>query len=357
MHTYKQLTYIVIFTLLFFGAVSVQAQTEMRVNTTQQTEVRTDSDTDEKCEAGEECPEEDAERTDANDADAEADGYGDAETHQRCEDGVCTEAEQTNETQVRTNEAGEYEAGDSESNADVSADADAENVGYNNSRSNRATVVSDGEEDDQPEQVGRGITKEIDKASPKLIQSLRIDEDSPLLNAGVELRMQGEVCDANDEDCDDDGVSTPLSPQALSIYVSGETVRGWDPDKKAELTRRLQAAGTSTSANDFGLRVAQAAINNDDVTEIETDDESTAVRFNTRMRLFGFIPTQVNATARADADGEVTVDYPWYSFFASKGDGTIFTSLAAELRAAHEAMISVEEEGAPRTIRSEAQED
>lgn len=429
MHTYKQLTYILIFTLLFVGAVSVQAQTEVRTNTAQQTNVRTGVDIDDKCGPDEVCPEDTSELesdrcdggvcpeqetqercedgicadTDADgredvqarercddgvcteveeaegasynnsrsnratvapDGDLDGDGYGDVEMRERCEDGICTEAEDT-ENNINICDGVTCSDGSCAATASECSGLDEETRGldqkfqqvatsvspvrdtesdtdYNNNRSNRATVAGDGEEDRPEAAAERGTIKELDKSSPKLIQALRIAEDSPLMGEGVELYLEDEVCEANDEDCDDDGITDTVSPRTLSMRVSGETVRGWSPDQKAELARRLQVAGTSTAANDFGLRVAQAAVDNEDVDEIVSDEDVTEVRFRTQMRLLGFIPTRANATARADAGGEVEVDYPWYGFLASKGDSSIFRSLASELRAVHDVMVSVQ---------------
>lgn len=245
---------------------------------------------------------------------------------------------------------------------------------YNNSRSNRANINvqndppqatdkkevrdtdSDGDGlDDAVSDSRRSPVKEIDKASPKLMEALSIDADSPLRNAGVHIGVRGDVC-AEGEGCDDEDASVSPGKADVSIQVSGDDVRGWSGEQKEAVRTRLEAASEMITANDFGLRVASAALDNDNVVDIATDKDNTEVRYKTRMRLFGFIPTQATATARATSDGETSVEYPWYSFLAQKADDSSFSQLAADLRADHDVMISVEEEGVKRTIRDDETE-
>ncbi|MEX1027329.1 MAG: hypothetical protein WD049_04880, partial [Candidatus Paceibacterota bacterium] len=211
---------------------------------------------------------------------------------------------------------------------------ETERAGYNNSRSNRSTIR----------------TKEIDKASPKLMDVLSMDKTTPLLYDGVRIRAP-QVC--GEDGCDDDDPIEPPTRRNISIHVSGDDVRGWSEEKKQAVRDRLAQADEATSANDFGIRVASAAIENENVVDIATGPEKTEVTYNSRVYLFGFIPKSVTAVARADSGSEVSVDYPWYGFFSRKGDQSFGTSLAADIRADHDVMISVEEEGVERSVREE----
>lgn len=187
--------------------------------------------------------------------------------------------------------------------------------------------------------------RDVDKATPKLMEA-RTDADdqtTPLLYQGV--RVRGELCDQSD-DCDDDG-DDDVTPEGergrLWINVSGEEVRGMSAEAKTQVQERLRTMGEdANTANDFGLRVANAALLNDSVSEIVTSDTETEVHYRTRLSLFGFIPVTTTAVARANSEGEVSVRYPWYRFLSRAQDDEAMTTLALELRSSHDALITAE---------------
>ncbi|MEX2515131.1 MAG: hypothetical protein WD335_03310 [Candidatus Paceibacterota bacterium] len=301
------------------GAFITQAQTDVRVEAQQQTEVRSEGDTD------------------------------------TADDEQTSEQQEANYNNSRSNRSTVRDDGDTDGDgySDVRA-ADGADA-RSNSTTSAAIDPNDADSDDDGIIDGTSRAgKRIDKTTPKLIEALSIDENSPLQNVGVEIRVRGDVCTGDDCD-DDDDTNQPPTRADVSIRVSGDDVRGWSEEQKEEVRSRLQAASEITTANDFGLRVASAALDNEDVVDIASDKETTEVRYKTRLRLFGFIPTQATATARATSNGEVTVDYPWYSFLAQKVDENIFAQLTARLRADHDVMISVEEEGVERTLRDDAE--
>lgn len=180
-----------------------------------------------------------------------------------------------------------------------------------------------------------------DKATPALmeVRAERGDKTTPLLYQG--LRVRGELCDeSGDCDDDDDDVRPGEAKGELWIHVSGEEVRGMSAEAKARVQERLSVMGEDTNtANDFGLRVANAALENDTVTEIVTSDTETEVHYTTRLRLFGFIPVSTSAVARANSEGEVSVKYPWYRFLSRVEKDDEMTTLAQNLRASHDALI------------------
>ena len=185
--------------------------------------------------------------------------------------------------------------------------------------------------------------REIDKATPKLIEARATagDKSTPFLYQG--LRVRGEICGENNDCNDDDADVTPEEAQnELWVHVSGSDVRGMSAEAKAEVQERLRTMSETNTANDFGLRVASAALENEAITEIVTNDEETEVRYNTRLRLFGFIPLSATAVARANTEGEVTVKYPWYRVLSRVQEESEMTDLALELRTSHDALIAVE---------------
>lgn len=214
----------------------------------------------------------------------------------------------------------------------------------NAGQNDRATVQSNVRVE-QGTGAAAAAQKEIDKASPKLYQAIEIS---------------GSVC-AETGDCDDEeGDVFPGSEGAakLQVRVSGDEVRGMSAEAKADVQARLETLSEINDANDFGLRVAGAALEQEALTEVRSSDEATEVEYTTTVNIFGFIPARVQATAQARANGDAEVNYPWYSFFAT-GDANrdAMAALAADIRADHEVLISVEEEGAPVNRRQEDGED
>jgi len=185
--------------------------------------------------------------------------------------------------------------------------------------------------------------KEIDKASPKLMEA-RVqsgDKSTPLLYQG--LRVRGELCDEGGDCNDDDAEITPEEAEnELWVRVSGDDLRGMSVEAKTQVQERLRTMTETNTANDFGLRVANAALENEAITEIVTNDEETEVHYRTRLSLFGFIPMNATAVARANTEGEVTVRYPWYRFLSRVSEERTMTDLALELRESHDTLITAE---------------
>ncbi|MEX2369335.1 MAG: hypothetical protein WD552_03020 [Candidatus Paceibacterota bacterium] len=307
------------------------------------------------------------ERADSDTGDVEGDGYGDSDDVDR--------ASYNNSRSSRANVVGS----DSGDDAVDDGEDDTDRANYNNTRSNRSTVVGDeaGDTDadgradvsrhdpdfNDPDDDGDGVSdaaeragynnsrsnrstlraaaiKEIDKSSPTLSRLRGGDKSTPKLIES--LRASGLLCP--EDRCV--ATSSDAEEQILRLRVNAAEVRGASEDAKAEARARLAAADEVNDANDFGLRVAIAALDNESIEDIETDDEQTTVRFRTPARFLGFIPVDLRARVEADSDGE-RVRYPWYAFLASKEDNSSLRELATQIRADHDrlffAAIEVEE--------------
>ena len=78
---------------------------------------------------------------------------------------------------------------------------------------------------------------------------------------------------------------------------------------------------------------------NDSIKEITTADNETEVKFETEIKLFGFIPIKTTATIEVEGDGEVEVDYPWYAFLALKSDTPMLQQLAIDIQQDFETLV------------------
>jgi hypothetical protein len=106
-------------------------------------------------------------------------------------------------------------------------------------------------------------------------------------------------------------------------------VRGWSDGERAAFAqvRSTLASGTPEYA---GARVAAAVLADARIESIELDATGFALQYRAELRWLGVIPTERVVRATAAGGGEVAIDYPWYSFLASKPDTeAIRTTVAA----------------------------
>lgn len=84
------------------------------------------------------------------------------------------------------------------------------------------------------------------------------------------------------------------------------------------------SADSSTVLNDTDLSgfIAAQIKGDTNVDAIQSTSDSVAVTYKVPAKLLGFIPMNVAATAVVNADGSVTVNYPWYGFLLST-DGNL----------------------------------
>jgi len=174
-------------------------------------------------------------------------------------------------------------------------------------------------------------SNDVESATPVLLQADGSTEE------GVEVQYEGGNAPGTVTDIDGDGA---IDVVVEKLHINGVEVRGWDQGKKEAILARVQVSGESTTVNDLGLRVAAATIEHEDILSIDTNEQETDVAYIAKIKLFGFIPKMVVVNAKAQTDGTVTVEYPWYAFLAAKGDQTIYNSLALELRSRHDVAMS-----------------
>lgn len=124
-------------------------------------------------------------------------------------------------------------------------------------------------------------------------------------------------------------------------------------------TLSLSRSGLSTGPAAGGMSAA-AVISNDDLdayarTAMTADANIQAMRatadgvalsYKERAYFLGFIPASLTTTAQADANGDVSVKYPWYGFLFRKSHTDLQTSLKANVQAS---MNSVMEAGTGTT--------
>jgi hypothetical protein len=187
---------------------------------------------------------------------------------------------------------------------------------YNASRSNRPTSVRD-DSDDQ--------------TTPYLWQSFRpvggvepedADSDDDGLSDGEESSAPGAArgfVKFNDIKGEVQVDEETGAPRLSRVAVAARDLRNWTAEDRTAFTAFRQAVASNTPEA-ASLRITQHMLDDDRIEEIEANETESHVRYRANLRLFGFIPVEREVEATAQAGGEVEVDYPWYSFLASKPD-------------------------------------
>jgi hypothetical protein len=126
-------------------------------------------------------------------------------------------------------------------------------------------------------------------------------------------------------DFDDDG--EPITPD-FSILLGGES----DDDESADENREELAKILLEGAQEQGAPMEQISLNY----------EKIKTKVKQEVKLFGFIPVPARATVEIDAEENVVVKFPWWTFLASgKGDEVelgekVLTTLSNVLKTKHD---------------------
>jgi type VI protein secretion system component Hcp len=104
--------------------------------------------------------------------------------------------------------------------------------------------------------------------------------------------------------------------------VTKVTVRGWDPEKKEEISE-----SDVRNEADLGIMLVAAAQADKNIEEVSLNFEEIKVKYSSQGKLFGFIPVDylINVTADRNEEidnsayGRVKVKFPWYRVFMKTG--------------------------------------
>jgi type VI protein secretion system component Hcp len=104
--------------------------------------------------------------------------------------------------------------------------------------------------------------------------------------------------------------------------VTKVTVRGWDPEKKEEIS-----GSDVQNEADLGMMLVAVAQADENIEEVSLNFEEIKVTYTSQGKLFGFIPVSylINVTADrneeidSSAYGRVKVKFPWYRVLMRTG--------------------------------------
>jgi hypothetical protein len=125
--------------------------------------------------------------------------------------------------------------------------------------------------------------------------------------------------------------ATATTKSDAEATASNDTEADSAADFVVSVTRASVSAGSGGNAtvtapssvrtqSDLSAYATTVVKTDENVESADLSDEEVSVRYKQRAWLFGVIPMYVTAEARAEADGRVTVRYPWYGFLLSKGE-------------------------------------
>jgi hypothetical protein len=284
----------------------------------------------------------------------------------RCADGVCVESLSVVQTTDVSTDDGDCDDSEREvtsgacddevsvekatiiSGGDIEeTDSIAPAQDYNSSRSNKPSSIRDGggDIDDDEDRIAPAQDYNAARSNrPSSIRDATDDQTAPYL--WQSLQLVGGV-GSEDLDNDDDGVSDGEGSNSTNtariflkfddikgevrveeetgiirlsqVAVAARDVRNWTEEDREAFTALRQAVASNTPEA-ASLRITQQLLDDDQIEEIEVNETESRVRYRASLRLFGFIPLEREVEATAQVNGEVVVNYPWYSFFATKPD-------------------------------------
>ncbi len=106
----------------------------------------------------------------------------------------------------------------------------------------------------------------------------------------------------------------------------------------ANTNATLNANSNSMVANistDDDLKVYTTSLKNEDknVSKVEVADNQILLAYRQPAKFLGFIPSNVTAKVMVDAQGNISVNYPWYTFLSVKNDEKLKADLQMQVAA------------------------
>lgn len=124
-------------------------------------------------------------------------------------------------------------------------------------------------------------------------------------------------------------------------------LEGSDNEQEAIETPEVEDADHVRTSDDFHAFVKAKSKEDKHLKSVDVKDGKVDVDYEESAKLFGFIPATLNAHVSADAQGEVTVAYPWYHIFMKKTHSS--ASLQSQIARAIAGVRKGEKEGIAST--------
>lgn len=98
---------------------------------------------------------------------------------------------------------------------------------------------------------------------------------------------------------------------------STSTERSIDEDSHADLPTHM------STMNDLRLYTRSLEQEDRDIENVEMQDDHIVLAYRQPAKFLGLVPVSVIANVKVDAQGNVSVDYPWYTVLSFKNDAKL----------------------------------
>ncbi len=134
-------------------------------------------------------------------------------------------------------------------------------------------------------------------------------------------KTETETADSDADKKEDREVSAEAES---SITVRASEVRGWNPEKKAEVLGATLTHSEVRSEEDLSNFAASVVMNDENIDSIEVEGDEIDVVYAFPAKFLGFIKTTIHAhvtvAAKAGSEERVKVKFPWLAFLYKVDD-------------------------------------
>ncbi len=186
---------------------------------------------------------------------------------------------------------------------------------YNSTRSNRRkNVFDDGNDNSWPE-----ATRQAESFRAVVNESNTSGIDERIFCWGRGEDSEGNVYAWGRGLCVAlENVDESARDRIAALQVRGDDVRSWSVEEREAWREYRDNPENNRSEEILAEHMIERTQADERIKEIRVDSESAEVEYLADMRLFGFLKLQRNVTATVNTENKVNINYPWYSFLASK---------------------------------------
>lgn len=128
-----------------------------------------------------------------------------------------------------------------------------------------------------------------------------------------------------------EGASDTARTRLAALQIRGANVRSWSNEERAAWREYQESKATTSAEERLADKMITQTQANERIQRIEADENEIAVRYQAKIKLFGLFPIEREIAASTAADGEITIDYPWYRILSQVPEETTIKTLLQEL--------------------------
>lgn len=168
--------------------------------------------------------------------------------------------------------------------------------------------------------------------SAKVDTSVSLGSDTAGSDTSAEMSVEGSAGSdssaSTGEDIDEEESRSGLLGDVLVVVQA-------DLDGDSLEDEMMISPTAVRSSTDLNVYVRGLAKNDKNVEKVSATKSEVSIWYKQPAKFLGFIDSHITSEARVDAEGEVEVSYPWYSFFFSsdtKASASVESDIEARVR-------------------------